>query len=58
VLLQCGHGKRLGLAYPSAVGEHELMQMRASPARECGINRLGELTEAVGTGRSEYPARR
>jgi len=46
-----------GLTYPSAVGEHELMQMRAIPAREGGINRIGKLSEAVGTGRREHPPR-
>ena len=46
-----------GLADPSAIGEHELIQMRAIPAREGGINRLGEFAEAVRPRGGEYPSR-
>ena len=47
----------LGLPYPSAVGQYELMQMRTIPPREGGINRNGKLAEAVRASRSEYPTR-
>jgi hypothetical protein len=36
-----------GLADPSAIGEHKLIQMRAIPAREGRVNRVGEFAEAV-----------
>ena len=42
-------------ADPAAVGEHELSHMRTIPASESGINRIGKLTESMGTGRREDP---
>jgi hypothetical protein len=45
-----------GLADPSAIVKHELIQMGAVPAREGRVNRPGEFSEAVRPRRSEYPS--
>lgn len=45
----------LGLANPATVGELELIQMRAIPPRERGIDRLGQLAKPMRTGSRDPP---
>jgi hypothetical protein len=46
-----------GLADPAAVGELELIQIRAIPTGERSIDRIGKLAEPMRTGRREDPPR-
>jgi hypothetical protein len=47
----------LGLADQPAIGQLELVQMRAVPAGERGVDGVSELTELVGTSGGEDPTR-